>query len=98
VVIPKLADALNLEPSDLFEDGPESLELLRRAAGLSLMELGDGTGLGYKRVRRIERGLTSAVADDIARLASTLGVTQQRVRAAAQAAAATRKNAASAGP
>lgn len=97
-VIPRLAQALGVDPSELFDSSEESLEVMRRAAGLTLMALGERTGLGYKRVRRIERGLTSPAPDDIDRLASTLGVTQTRVRSALQVTAATRKHAARAGP
>jgi transcriptional regulator with XRE-family HTH domain len=97
-VVPHLAEALGLNPAELYEAALGSFEVMRRAAGLSLMALAELTGLGYKRVRGIEKGLRVPTADDAARLASALDVSAARVLSAAQVAAATRNAAASAGP
>lgn len=98
VVVPALARELNVPADELYEADSSALELLRRAAGLSLMSLGEASGLGYKRVRQLEKGLTPPTRLDIARLASALEVSQARVRSAVQAAAATKKKTARPGP
>jgi transcriptional regulator with XRE-family HTH domain len=101
--VPLLAAALRVEPLDLFEvtDIP-SLSVLRRAAGLTLTQLAAKAGLSYARCQRIENGCVEASVEDITRLASAVGATRPRLRAATRAArqatAATRNPSTSAGP
>jgi transcriptional regulator with XRE-family HTH domain len=102
--VPLLAAALGVAPLELFDvPGTPSVGVLRRAAGLTLMELAQKAGLAYVRCQRIEKGLFEPTADDIQRLAAALGETVQRVEAAVRAtahaeAAATRKPSTSEGP
>ena len=98
--IPRLAEALGLAPADLYDPlgGAVTFEVLRRSEGLSLTALGERTGLGYKRVRRIEKGLQVLTNDDVDHLSAALGVTKTRICQAAESAAATRKPSARGGP
>lgn len=101
--IPRLADALGVKPLDLFEvTGHPPLEVLRRAAGLTLIELAGLSGLPYSRCERLEKGTIEPADEDERRLAGALGVRVKDVHAAVlaarHAAAAMRKPTASAGP
>ena len=101
--IPLLADALGVRPLDLFElDSPPSLATLRRAAGLTLMQLAARTDMSYARCQRLEKGLLIPSSAERARLAAALGVRRKDIQSAAHRVdhhtAATRKESASAGP
>lgn len=101
--VPLLADALGVRPLDLFElDGPPSLSTLRRAAGLTLMQLAARTDMSYARCQRLEKGLLIPTVAERARLAEALGVRRKDIQVATDSpghhTAATRKNTASAGP
>lgn len=104
VNVPLLARALGVQPLDLFEPaGTPSVGVLRRAAGLTLTQLAAKAGLSYARCQRIEKGLVEPSTEDVARLASAIGATQKRLRAAVHAAgqtaaAATKSPSTSAGP
>ena len=104
VNVPLLAAALGVEPVDLFElTGTPTVAVLRRAAGLTLTQLAAKAGLSYTRCREIEKGLIAPRTEDVARMATAIGTTRPRLRAAVHAtghaaAAATKNPSTSAGP
>ena len=81
--IPLLANALGVRPLDLFElDTPPSLATLRRALGLTLMQLAGRTDRSYARCHRLEKGLLMPSSTERALLAAGLGVRKKDIQAA----------------
>jgi transcriptional regulator with XRE-family HTH domain len=83
-VVPPLARALGLSPMDLLDVDPDrpTFAALRIAAGVTLQDLAHRTGIPYTRVHRIERGTSSASAQDVAALSRVLEVPAKRLRVA----------------
>jgi transcriptional regulator with XRE-family HTH domain len=56
--VPGLGSALGISALDLYdvEPGPHMFAVLRRTAGLTLMQLAGRSGMAYSRCRRIEKG------------------------------------------
>lgn len=93
--LPQLAVALRVRPIELLGVDPADPPLLalRLAAGLTLIQLADATGLPYSTYRRLESGsLRGAPADAAAqRLAPQLRVSPEQVQRAVAASQATRR-------
>ena len=82
--IPLLAKALDIDALHLVcgEVARPSMKSLRRAAGLTLVELSRRTGLGYARCRQLETGSVGVAQIEVAEIARATGFSQARVREA----------------
>jgi transcriptional regulator with XRE-family HTH domain len=80
--VSRLARALGIDALELYGGDPARppLALLRRVAGLTLMELARQTGLTYARCQRIEQGIVEPTTTDITSLANALGVTVAQLK------------------
>lgn len=82
-----LAAALDVDPLELLDVdlAAPPLLALRLAAGMTLRELAEASGIPFSSYRRFERGVGRAApgGDVVAALASALGVTPQQVQRAA---------------
>lgn len=82
-----IAAALDVDPLELLDVDPQDPPLLalRLAAGMTLRELAEASGIPFSSYRRFERGVGRAApgGDVVDALASALGVTPQQVQRAA---------------